>query len=209
MPQVRVPIKGRQLRMAWENGEEARLRGLAQDLDARIGTLRSRFGEIGDTRLTVMAALALADELSEVKEKLQRLEPEPATLEDARGGSAGRAQAAQAAVGGAPHAAAQRIPGEPPTAHQATTARARPRGRRRPRGLIARFAGSIASAQALHWARGAARCVRSHTPGALSILKGAVPDRARGLGHMAPTYFRREPGIDAPTAIAAPRSRLW
>jgi hypothetical protein len=41
-------------------------------------------------------------------------------------------------------------------------------------------------------------------PGALSILKGAVPDRARGLGHMAPTYFRREPGIDAPTAIAAP-----
>src|SRR5262245_36294901 len=56
--------------------------------------------------------------------------------------------------------------------------------------------------------RGAARRVRSHIPGALSILKGAVPDRARGLGHMAPTYFRREPGIDAPTAIAAPRSRL-
>src|SRR5437588_11771597 len=53
---------------------------------------------------------------------------------------------------------------------------------------------------------GAAWCVRSHIPGALSILKGAVPDRARGLGHMAPTYFRREPGIDAPTAIAAPHS---
>ena len=53
---------------------------------------------------------------------------------------------------------------------------------------------------ALHSPRGAARCVRSHIPGALSILKGAVPDRARGLGHMAPTYFRREPGIDAPTA---------
>jgi hypothetical protein len=33
-------------------------------------------------------------------------------------------------------------------------------------------------------------------PGALSILKGAVPGRARGLGHMAPTYSRREPGID-------------
>jgi len=33
-------------------------------------------------------------------------------------------------------------------------------------------------------------------PGALSILTGAVPDRARGLGHMAPTYFRREPGIE-------------
>jgi hypothetical protein len=41
-------------------------------------------------------------------------------------------------------------------------------------------------------------------PGALSILTGAVPVRARGLGHMAPTYLRREPGIELPTAIAAP-----
>src|SRR4026208_1803730 len=64
--------------------------------------------------------------------------------------------------------------------------------------------GGGTGAYALHWSSGAARCVRSHIPGALSILKGAVPGRARGLGHMAPTYFRREPGIDAPTAIAAP-----
>src|SRR5260370_6495269 len=72
----------------------------------------------------------------------------------------------------------------------------------------AHFAAGIAMAHTLHCSRGAARFVRSHIPGALSILKGAVPDRARGLGHMAPTYFRREPGIDAPTAIAAPHSRL-
>src|SRR3954454_12341559 len=65
--------------------------------------------------------------------------------------------------------------------------------------------GGGAGAYALHWSRGAARRVRSHIPGALSILKGAVPDRARGLGHMAPTYSRREPGIAAPTAVAAPR----
>src|SRR5438874_10166008 len=64
----------------------------------------------------------------------------------------------------------------------------------------------VASPRHRHYigSRGAARRVRSHIPGALSILKGAVPDRARGLGHMAPTYFRREPGIDAPTADAAP-----
>ena len=48
--------------------------------------------------------------------------------------------------------------------------------------------------RALHWPGGAARCVRSHIPGALSILKGAVPDRARGLGHTAPTYFVGNPG---------------
>src|SRR5260370_41459448 len=111
MPKISVPIKGRQFRMAGENGEEARLTRLAQDLDARIGALRSRFGEIGDTRLTVMAALTLADELSETKEKLQRSEPELASLQDASVQSAERAKLTQAAVSAALNAAAQRIDG--------------------------------------------------------------------------------------------------
>lgn len=109
MPQVSVTINGRQFRMACENGEEARVTNLAADLDARIATLRARFGEIGDTRLTVMAALAVADELSEVKEKLQRLEPELATLQEASVVSADRAEATQAAVIAALNAAAERI----------------------------------------------------------------------------------------------------
>jgi cell division protein ZapA len=109
MSQVSVTINGRQFRMACENGEEARLTHLAEDLDARIATLRARFGEIGDTRLTVMAALAVADELSEVKEKLQRLEPELATLQEASVVSADRAEATQAAVIAALNAAAERI----------------------------------------------------------------------------------------------------
>jgi len=109
MSQVSVTINGRQFRMACEKGEEARLTHLAEDLDARIATLRARFGEIGDTRLTVMAALAIADELSEVKEKLQRLEPELATLQEASVVSADRAEATQAAVITALNAAAERI----------------------------------------------------------------------------------------------------
>ena len=111
MPQVSVTINGRQFRMACENGEEARVTNLAADLDARIAKLRARFGEIGDTRLTVMAALAVADELSEVKEKLARLEPELATLQEASVISADRAQATQAAVVAALNAAAERIEG--------------------------------------------------------------------------------------------------
>src|SRR5213076_1295958 len=93
MPQVSVTINGRQFRMACEDGEEARVTHLAEDLDGRIVQLRARFGEIGDMRLTVMAALALADELSEVKEKLERLEPELAKLQEASVVSADRAQA--------------------------------------------------------------------------------------------------------------------
>jgi cell division protein ZapA len=109
MPQVSVTINGRQFRLACEDGEEEHLTHLAQELDLRIGQLRGRFGEIGDTRLTVMAALALADELSEVKEKLQRLEPELAKLQEASVVSADRVQATQAAVVAALNAAAERI----------------------------------------------------------------------------------------------------
>jgi cell division protein ZapA len=109
MPQVSVTINGRQFRMACEDGEEAHLVQLAQDLDARITRLRERFGEIGDTRLTVMAALTLADELSETKEKLQRLEPELASMQDASAATADRAQTTQAALAAALNAAAERI----------------------------------------------------------------------------------------------------
>ena len=109
MPQVSVTINGRQFRMACESGEEARLTRLAQDLDARIGTLRSRFGEIGDTRLTVMAALALADELSETKERLARMEGEIGRLQEASLASAEQAQAMQTAIAAALNAAAERI----------------------------------------------------------------------------------------------------
>ena len=41
---------------------------------------------------------------------------------------------------------------------------------------------------------GAAGCVRRHIPRGLTILTGAVPGRARGFGHMAPTYLCRFPG---------------
>jgi cell division protein ZapA len=109
MSQVNVTINGRQFRMACEDGEEARLSRLAEDLDASIATLRTRFGEIGDTRLTVMAALTLADQLSETKEKLQRLEPELATLRNASVASADHSQATQSAVVAALNAAAERI----------------------------------------------------------------------------------------------------
>jgi cell division protein ZapA len=109
MPQVSVTINGRQFRMACEDGEEPRLLRLAEDLDQRITRLRARFGEIGDTRLTVMAALTLADELTETKERLARMEPELAKLQEANVASAERAQATQTAIVAALNAAAERI----------------------------------------------------------------------------------------------------
>ena len=111
MTQVNATIAGRQFRLACEDGQEDHLHKLASDMDARIEGLRGRFGEIGDTRLTVMAALMLADELSETVKKVQRLEQELAGLQDARVASADHAQASQAALVAAFISAAERIEG--------------------------------------------------------------------------------------------------
>jgi cell division protein ZapA len=111
MPQVSVTINGRQFRMACEEGEESNLVRLAADLDQRISRLRDRFGEIGDTRLTVMAALTLSDELNETKEKLARMEPELGKVQEANVASAEQALATQAAIAAALNAAAERIEG--------------------------------------------------------------------------------------------------
>jgi cell division protein ZapA len=109
MSQVSVTINGRQFRMACEDGQEAHLMELARDLDTRIEGLRSKFGEIGDTRLTVMAALTLADVVAETGQRVKRLEEEIAALQEARAASAERAKAAQTSVAAALTAAAERI----------------------------------------------------------------------------------------------------
>ena len=57
MSHINVTINGRQYRMACEEGQEVRLLKLAENLEQRIETLRGKFGEIGDARLTVMASL--------------------------------------------------------------------------------------------------------------------------------------------------------
>jgi cell division protein ZapA len=109
MSQVTVTINGRQFRMACEDGQESHLLRLAQDLDQRIERLRGTFGEIGDTRLTVMAALTVADEFADTSGRLRRLEEDMAGLQDARAATAERAEATQAAVAAALNAAAERI----------------------------------------------------------------------------------------------------
>jgi len=111
MSQVNVTINGRQFRMACEDGEEDHLVDLARELDARISGLRTKFGEIGDTRLTVMAAITVADELAEAELRIKRLEEELAGMQDARMAASDRANAAQVAVAIALSTAAERIEG--------------------------------------------------------------------------------------------------
>jgi cell division protein ZapA len=109
MNHVNVTINGRQYRMACEEGQEARLLRLAESLETRIEGLRGKFGEIGDARLTVMAALTVCDELSDAGNRIRALEEELAALRDVRAAAADRAKATQIAVANALNAASDRI----------------------------------------------------------------------------------------------------
>jgi cell division protein ZapA len=109
MNHINVTINGRQYRMACEEGQEARLLRLAESLEARVETLRGKFGEIGDARLTMMAALTVCDELLDANQRIHGLEQELGSLRDVRVAALDRAKATQAAVANALNAAADRI----------------------------------------------------------------------------------------------------
>ena len=109
MSHINVTINGRQYRMACEEGQEARLLRLAENLESRIESLRGKFGEIGDARLTVMAALTVCDDLLDAGQRIRGLEEELATLRDVRVAAADRARATQVAVANALNSAADRV----------------------------------------------------------------------------------------------------
>ncbi|HYL49096.1 MAG TPA: cell division protein ZapA [Stellaceae bacterium] len=72
MPQVTVAINGRSYTIACEPGEEDRVRQLGRSIDAKVVGFAKDAPQAGEARLLVMAALMLADELSEARETLRR-----------------------------------------------------------------------------------------------------------------------------------------
>jgi cell division protein ZapA len=76
MAQVTVTIGGRAYKLACNEGEEPHLEELARVVDAKFEAMHRSFGEIGDQRLIVMAALTVADELTEAHGRIAALEAE-------------------------------------------------------------------------------------------------------------------------------------
>src|SRR6202047_3955112 len=109
MSHINVTLNGRQYRMACEEGQQARLLKLAENLESRIQSLRGKFGEIGDARLTVMGAPTVCGELLDANSRIRTLEEELEAWRDIRVAAADRAKATQTAVANALNAAADRI----------------------------------------------------------------------------------------------------
>ena len=76
MAQAVVSIAGRSYRMNCEEGEQAHIEDLARLVEARIADLRGGFGEIGEQRIVVMAALTVADELFATRKQLAEAQAE-------------------------------------------------------------------------------------------------------------------------------------
>ncbi|MBO9589888.1 cell division protein ZapA [Devosia sp.] len=83
MPEVNVEINGRKYRMACEEGQQGHLIALAERFNAQVEGLKGAVGEIGDNRLTVMAGIAVLDELTEAQRKIAALEAEVENLTQA------------------------------------------------------------------------------------------------------------------------------
>lgn len=71
MPLVNVMVNGRAYTIACDDGEEDHLRELAAHVDAKVHELLESVGQVGDQRLMLMAALLVADEYFEVRQRLE------------------------------------------------------------------------------------------------------------------------------------------
>jgi cell division protein ZapA len=72
MGQVSIQVNGRNYDIACDDGEEEHVLRLGRYLDEKLAELVVRMGQVGDSRLLVMAALLIADELSDTYGKLEK-----------------------------------------------------------------------------------------------------------------------------------------
>ncbi len=66
MAEVSVTVNGRKFALGCDDGEQAHLLKLGAKLDKRVQMLANQFGQIGDTRLLLLAGITLLDELEDV-----------------------------------------------------------------------------------------------------------------------------------------------
>ena len=70
---VDVTVNGRAHTVQCDNGQETRLKRLAQYVDGRVRELAGANGQLGDLRLLVLTSLIISDELSDAYDEIKRL----------------------------------------------------------------------------------------------------------------------------------------
>ena len=77
MGEVVVKVNGREFQFSCADGEEPRIRRLAQYVDAKVGDFVKSVGQVGEARLILFAAITIADELSDTNEACRGAHPGP------------------------------------------------------------------------------------------------------------------------------------
>ncbi|HEX4026447.1 MAG TPA: cell division protein ZapA [Rhizomicrobium sp.] len=70
MPLVNVMVNNRAYTIACDEGEEEHLKDLAQHVDQKAREVLASVGQVGDTRMLLMAALLMADEHHDLTDKV-------------------------------------------------------------------------------------------------------------------------------------------
>ncbi len=85
MADVTLEINDRKYRMSCEDGQEHHLIELGRRFNIFVDGFKDEFGEIGDNRLTVMAGIAVMDNVVELENSLKQLKAELAKLNEEEG----------------------------------------------------------------------------------------------------------------------------
>ena len=81
MAQVTLSVNGRPYVVGCEDGQESHLTELARLFDEQVRQVSRDVGQLGETRLFLMAALMLADELSDLRGRVAGLQADHARLQ--------------------------------------------------------------------------------------------------------------------------------
>jgi cell division protein ZapA len=77
MGQILVKVNGRDYPIACDDGGEARVRAIGDYIDEKVRELVGQAGQAGDTRLMLLAALNLGDELAAAYDEIETLRAAP------------------------------------------------------------------------------------------------------------------------------------
>jgi len=81
MAQVTLDVNGRPYVVGCEDGQEQHLAELARIFDRHVRQVGQQLGQLGETRLFLMGALMLADELAETKARMAAVQGELGRLQ--------------------------------------------------------------------------------------------------------------------------------
>jgi cell division protein ZapA len=82
MSQLTIHVNGKPYVVGCDDGQEAHLRALAATLSDKVADLAAGAGQLGETRLMLLGALVLADELAEARARAAAAEAQAARLRD-------------------------------------------------------------------------------------------------------------------------------